>query len=246
MIKKCNSKNASAVSPVVGVMLMLVVTIIIAAVVSAFAGGLGGSQTKTPQATIVSDEFHISGNLDLTNQTTGINYGTNQGSLPAPHHSSTIASPDVYLLFEHQGGDPINLNNIELRVSSLQKPSEKSMISNANTPLDDTFIAQNLSSYGDANSVGDKSQIPGFSKSWSKYMERYPDHGSIVKAGDKFVVHADYVANLNGIKSVDWMKDGAIYPFYINSGDVLTYQIVDKPTGRLITSGQIEVPEISG
>lgn len=42
----------NAVSPVVGVMLMLVVTILIAAVVSAFAGGLGGSQTKTPQATV--------------------------------------------------------------------------------------------------------------------------------------------------------------------------------------------------
>jgi FlaG/FlaF family flagellin (archaellin) len=38
-----------AVSPVVGVMLMLVVTIIIAAVVSGFAGGLiGGNNEKTP------------------------------------------------------------------------------------------------------------------------------------------------------------------------------------------------------
>jgi len=38
-----------AVSPVVGVMLMLVVTIIIAAVVSAFSGGLvGGNNQKTP------------------------------------------------------------------------------------------------------------------------------------------------------------------------------------------------------
>ncbi len=36
----------------IGVMLMLVVTIIIAAVVSAFAGGTLGTQTKTPQATI--------------------------------------------------------------------------------------------------------------------------------------------------------------------------------------------------
>lgn len=44
--------NQNAVSPVIGVMLMLVVTIIIAAVVSAFAGGSLGSQTKTPQATI--------------------------------------------------------------------------------------------------------------------------------------------------------------------------------------------------
>jgi len=38
-----------AVSPVVGVMLMLVVTIIIAAVVSGFAGGLAGTTQKAPQ-----------------------------------------------------------------------------------------------------------------------------------------------------------------------------------------------------
>jgi FlaG/FlaF family flagellin (archaellin) len=41
----------NAVSPVVGVMLMLVVTIIIAAIVSAFAGGMSSSQEKVPQVT---------------------------------------------------------------------------------------------------------------------------------------------------------------------------------------------------
>ncbi|MBN1432709.1 MAG: type IV pilin N-terminal domain-containing protein [Methanomicrobiaceae archaeon] len=41
-------KKDDAVSPVVGVMLMLVVTIIIAAVVSAFAGGLASSEQKAP------------------------------------------------------------------------------------------------------------------------------------------------------------------------------------------------------
>lgn len=41
-----------AVSPVVGVMLMLVITIIIAAVVSAFAGGLWGNTEKAPVVTI--------------------------------------------------------------------------------------------------------------------------------------------------------------------------------------------------
>lgn len=45
----------NAVSPVIGVMLMLVVTIIIAAVVSGFAGGLAGSQEKTPQASISAE-----------------------------------------------------------------------------------------------------------------------------------------------------------------------------------------------
>ncbi len=31
--------------------------------------------------------------------------------------------------------DPINLANIEMKFSSLQKPAEKSTVSNANTPL---------------------------------------------------------------------------------------------------------------
>jgi FlaG/FlaF family flagellin (archaellin) len=56
-------RKQDAVSPVVGVMLMLVVTIIIAAVVSAFAGGLGGSQQKAPQASI---EVQIKTNADNT------------------------------------------------------------------------------------------------------------------------------------------------------------------------------------
>lgn len=49
MMRYKKSGKEDAVSPVVGVMLMLVVTIIIAAVVSAFAGGLADSQDKPPQ-----------------------------------------------------------------------------------------------------------------------------------------------------------------------------------------------------
>jgi archaeal type IV pilus assembly protein PilA len=49
------SRNDYAVSPVVGVMLMLVVTIIIAAIVSAFAGGMGSSQKTAPQVTFKAE-----------------------------------------------------------------------------------------------------------------------------------------------------------------------------------------------
>jgi archaeal type IV pilus assembly protein PilA len=52
-----SNKHEHAVSPVVGVMLMLVVTIIIAAVVSAFAGGLSTGSKKAP---VASFECHIS------------------------------------------------------------------------------------------------------------------------------------------------------------------------------------------
>lgn len=57
--------NETGVSPVVGVMLMLVVTIVIAALVSAFAGGFGSSEVKTPQATI-SGTFSQSHGLTFT------------------------------------------------------------------------------------------------------------------------------------------------------------------------------------
>jgi len=54
-----------AISPVVGVMLMLVVTIIIAAVVSAFAGGAVSGQKKVPQATI-QGAFSLNSGMTLT------------------------------------------------------------------------------------------------------------------------------------------------------------------------------------
>ena len=44
--------RAEAVSPVVGVMLMLAVTVMIAAIVSTYAGGFTGDTEKTPQSSI--------------------------------------------------------------------------------------------------------------------------------------------------------------------------------------------------
>lgn len=54
-------KKDEAVSPVVGVMLMLVVTIIIAAVVSGFAGGLAGGTSKSAQVSIKADYSQSTG-----------------------------------------------------------------------------------------------------------------------------------------------------------------------------------------
>jgi hypothetical protein len=68
MIRKIRFKNnEEAVSPVVGVMLMLVVTIIIAAVVSGFAGGLVGGTKMAPQASIaIKTGYTSDGNYDIS------------------------------------------------------------------------------------------------------------------------------------------------------------------------------------
>jgi FlaG/FlaF family flagellin (archaellin) len=62
MIKK---NNDHGVSPVVGVMLMLVVTIIIAAVVSGFAGGMISGQKKVPQVS-VQGSYSIANGMQIT------------------------------------------------------------------------------------------------------------------------------------------------------------------------------------
>ena len=54
-IKK--QKEEDAVSPVIGVMLMLVVTIVIAAVVAAFAGGLATEAEPVPAAVLDADVY---------------------------------------------------------------------------------------------------------------------------------------------------------------------------------------------
>lgn len=82
-MRRIKEHKDDAVSPVVGVMLMLVVTIVIAAVVSGFAGGLASSQEKAPQASIAVSTGYVSGT------------GT---SNPSGHFD---------IKFEHMGGDPI-------------------------------------------------------------------------------------------------------------------------------------------
>ena len=63
-IKNQNIREENAVSPVVGVMLMLVVTIVIAAVVSAFSGSLvGGNNQKTP--TLAMDANIVNGSVGM-------------------------------------------------------------------------------------------------------------------------------------------------------------------------------------
>ena len=57
--------RSDAVSPVIGIMLMLVVTIIIAAVVSAFGSGMVDSQSKVSQAKIGAT-FSVSQGMTIT------------------------------------------------------------------------------------------------------------------------------------------------------------------------------------
>ena len=64
-IMSLKERNEDAVSPVIGVMLMLVVTIVIAAVVAAFAGGLATETESAPVAVLDADVYNGDNNLVL-------------------------------------------------------------------------------------------------------------------------------------------------------------------------------------
>lgn len=77
-----HSGNETAVSPVIGVILMISITLVIAATLSAFAGGSSASLEKTPSATIAV--------------------------------RSAGEGEDFSLLFEHQGGDVLRTDDLEI------------------------------------------------------------------------------------------------------------------------------------
>jgi hypothetical protein len=88
------STDYDAVSPVVGVMLMMALAVILAAVVSAFAGGFGNDMKKAPDVSIRVQ--------------TG--YATSNGA-------------DTYeITFEHLGSDPIRTKDIEI-ITWLELPN---------------------------------------------------------------------------------------------------------------------------
>lgn len=90
---KLHEKNEDAASPVIGVMLMLVVTVVIAAVVVAFATGMAGDSTATtPMALLNADNLQLG--TDVEDGKTYLN------------------SFDIV----HKGGDELALENIQIKI----------------------------------------------------------------------------------------------------------------------------------
>lgn len=64
-------RNEDAVSPVIGVILMVAITVILAAVIAAFVFGLGGTQQSAPTASIVAANYPDSPGADMKIQHKG-------------------------------------------------------------------------------------------------------------------------------------------------------------------------------
>ena len=233
-------ERESAVSPVVGVMLMLVVTIIIAATVSAFAGGLVGTADKAPQAA-----------FDVKIHTVEKDYGT--GPFMAPTMTIT-----------HLGGDQIDTARMKIITSwsNRTNPEIVNFRETTGLPISKTPEEYKPGKYVNLSlDTVDVSYTGDGMGNFSKYQEPYfvipndmPADGKgeevslwfgnfILHAGDVMKVQSSLNDNSYG-NDVNYAKYSVIKNAMLLTGkDVVNVKFIDIPTGSVIYDKDIYVTE---
>jgi len=207
-----------AVSPVIGVMLMVVVTIIIAATVSVFSTGFVSETHTAPQ--------------------TQIEY---VGVLTGP----IGGLGEIGLVFENKGGETLLLSDLEFTLKSTLSGGDEASIAYTDAP----------------SSTYRGTPVPDEARLSSAFTYRMKKIGvadtanaatatnvanSQIKAGDRFVIHADRYFSKDESKYgwVMYVADRGMTGAPYSSGEFevsskTTYTLVDKNTGTVISSGTL-------
>jgi len=125
-----------AVSPVVGVMLMLAITVMLAAIASAFAGGFSDTTEKSPQSSL---------------------------SVTANFDKIRIGSTDYYRVYlDHTGGDPFSLNSVKVVFRSDETENKTQLTRQDTNCYNFTLVGPDGPAYNDTTvRAGDRFFIDG-------------------------------------------------------------------------------------
>ena len=221
-------ERESAVSPVVGVMLMLVVTIIIAATVSAFAGGLVGTADKAPQAA-----FEVK--ISLMHQDWG--------------------GIDRTMTISHLGGDPIDTARLKIITSWTNKTAN---IDNyrETTPLPSSETPYVWTYKGIQHSVN-LSVTNADVNGTTIYHEPYFVIPNLLPSEDGAIWFGNYILHSGEVMKVQGSLDDASWynangyaehsviknSMQLTGRDVVNVKFVDIPTGQIIFNKDIYVTE---
>jgi archaeal type IV pilus assembly protein PilA len=224
------TNGEAAVSPVVGIMLMLVVTIIIAAVVSAFAGGTVAGTQKAPSATL---EFHIRNGGDSTNS---------------------------YFSMKVLGvSDPIPTQGLKITTSwASTARSDGTAVTGgnstyagiANVYIDDELGASNVhnitvpTGYGNGVSAWANSSYHPHGAQWGYYSlysgtttyDTPNQYGVVDGASDDYAytgTHNGYLDPMQAILGGSW--------YNLKAGDVVTVRIIDLQSGKQLVDQKVIV-----
>ncbi|WP_214021235.1 type IV pilin N-terminal domain-containing protein [Methanoculleus sp.] len=223
-------KSDEAVSPVIGVMLMLVVTIIIAAVVSAFAGGLAGDQQKTPQVSLKAEPV--------------IQAFAEGKTLTEDYEDGFTAANGIE--FENVGGDTFRLTDINVVLDC--GGTKYTITFDDKIPSDHTCLPAGITAGNefeyDENWVSVPVNWSYFAKIGGTSLEDVT-----IAPGDKFMLYADGqydsthdtqygVSSSNG-KYLTWTPLGTAHGIGAQFGTKVGYTIIDRDTSKVISSGYV-------
>ena len=227
VMKKTEQKE-DAVSPVVGVMLMLVVTIIIAAVVAAFAGGVMTSTEKAPTAV-----------LDVTIKNTDVSMG-----------QSNIFATDVFI--KHLSGDEIPAKDISITFTWNDAVSGKTK-THTYYPTTDTFIDfKDIDGISDGYGYGNATMYLNGNPSYP-IEEAILKNGVVLQTGGNYIYdYSSTPANtvMTGNPFVDVLFTGEISATYSNVwsggvvstlGDSVHVTISHIPSNTVIYDSEVKV-----
>ncbi|WP_067050390.1 type IV pilin N-terminal domain-containing protein [Methanofollis ethanolicus] len=215
MIEKC-VHDGEAVSPVVGVMLMLVVTIIIAAMVSAFSGNVAQDQTLAPQVTLSASYICSITDTDKTNS--------------VPDHPASF-KPNNGIEFRLSGGDSFSLRDITVQL----KNGDSVINFDMNTRLNSTAAAVDTS----------KMELLKNSFGNDTYFARPGKGDELITVGDSFRIVADNCydntlsADTTKGRFLTWSPEGSGGTFKVQANVPFDYTITDQLSGKPIQRGTL-------
>ena len=226
-------QNEHAVSPVVGVMLMLVVTIIIAAVVSGFAGSIVSGEKKAPT---------LSAETTITN--TGYYYGS-QFSMVITGVSEPIPSKDVKITTSWKAKNGVknsttvlpNITNTNYGTSTLVAP---------------WATGPGVTAFGMFNTKDPSQNFGNYTIAAGTVMRAYPSgswgptsvpatYGGYGPGPNPTYVYVDgtgytYGTDRDGMQAVlgyDWWN--------LREGDVVSVKMIHVPSGKVIYEQNVPV-----
>ena len=218
------------VSPVVGVMLMLSVTVIIAAIVSAAAGSFSGTKDKAPSAIL---EVHFYENRSY-------------GSFSAP--AMTI---------EHISGSPLQTKDLSITTYFRNASGQMTrgyLIGEKAVPGNDSWTTSNFPStmWSGVLFINNPDRFGGSSlqSSGNGYASWFGNASAVFMPGDVLVTPAQFCSSvppkssethvnpgLNYILGFDTTAAGSGY----QAGAVITVRIVHVPSGQVIFDKDVVV-----
>lgn len=210
----------SAVSPVVGVMLMLAITVMIAAIVSAAAGGLSGTEKKTPGAI-----------LEVTLYSAKDYGGYSMPSMTIKHISgSALPTKDLQVMtyYRTPSGSSVKGNLIgQVAITG-------------NDSCTTAFTADKFSGVffiNDENRFG-TGTIQDSDKGYASW---FGNASATLRPGDILATPAQLCGVACTNPSMEYLFPGVNFPGDFPSGSVATVKIIHVPSGQLIYDKEVVI-----